>query len=145
MVWLIRKWLESSGDYESHEELAVVTKAVEQAKAEYRQSASPVSVQAREIVYGIVPRHLLSNRTTRTGLDQQVQQMLDDGCDQRGIALALEEWTNRPDAYPGHLPHIYSELLRQRTAKPKQSPANAKMQGWLEAGARTQAALERQQ
>lgn len=92
-----------------------------------------VDVDARRVVLDNVPRHLLSNTVTRTGLEQQVQQMTKDGCDPRGITLALQEWTNRPDAYPGHLPHIYTELLRQRTARPK-SKVDDKVRGWLELG-----------
>ena len=91
------------------------------------------SVDARKVVLDNVPRHLLSNSKTRTGLEEQVQQMTVDGCDPRGIVLSLQEWVNRPDAYPGHLPHIYTELLRARTARPK-SKTDDKVQGWIDLG-----------
>lgn len=143
MIWLIRKWLEKDADYQNCEEAALVLASEKQVKEAYRQNPSGVSPRAREIVFGCVPRHLLSNRGTRTGLDQQVQQMIDDGCDQRGIAMALEEWVNRPDAYPGHLPHIYNELLRQRMARPKSKPAVDNVRGWLELGKQMQAEHDR--
>lgn len=93
----------------------------------------PTSVGARGIVLDNVPRHLLSNSRVRAGLEEQVQQMMKDECDPRGIVLALQEWANRPDAYPGHLPHIYTELLKARSARPR-STVTDKVAGWLELG-----------
>lgn len=97
------------------------------------QRASAVALEARRMVQGNVPRHLLSNSRVRAGLEEQVRQMMKDECDPRGIVLALQEWANRPDAYPGHLPHIYTELLKARTARPK-STVTDKVAGWLELG-----------
>jgi len=73
-----------------------------------------VSVEVRSLVQGNVDRPLLSNKVTRKGLEEVVAAMLVDDCDPRGIALSLQEWCARPDAYPGHLPHIYTELLKRR-------------------------------
>lgn len=71
------------------------------------------SVEVRTLVQGNVDRPLLSNKVTRKGLEEAVAAMLADDCDPRGIALSLQEWCARPDAYPGHLPHIYTELLKR--------------------------------
>lgn len=69
--------------------------------------------------------------------------MMKDECDPRGIVLALQEWANRPDAYPGHLPHIYTELLKERTARPKsRSKVEDKVRGYLELGAQMKAERE---
>ena len=107
------------------------------------QRESAVSLEARRMVLGNVPRHLLSNSRVRAGLEEQVQQMMKDECDPRGIVLALQEWANRPDAYPGHLPHIYTELLKERTARPKsRSKVEDKVRGYLELGAQMKAERE---
>lgn len=88
-----------------------------------------VSVDAREIVHGHIPVHRLRNSTLRSGLYNFTQQMINDGLDQRGIELSLDEFNNRPKAHPGDLPRIYDELLRQRTARPR-SGADAKDMEW---------------
>ena len=98
------------------------------------QADPVVTVDAKRVVHEYVPRHLLSNTKTRNGLYENVQQMIKDGCVPNGIIASLQEWANRPDAFPGHLPHIYTELARQVTARPKRSKVDEKVQGWLDMG-----------
>ena len=71
------------------------------------------SPAARKLVMDNLPRHVLSVSRQRAALEQQVDEMLASGCSPVGIAFALQEWVARPDQYPGHLPHIYSELARR--------------------------------
>lgn len=133
LIWVLRNMIES--DSKSPVRVSECpSAALERIPAPLPSNAIAVTTNARRLVLDNVPRHLLSNTRTRTGLEEQVQQMIVDGCDPRGIVLALQEWVNRPDAYPGHLPHIYTELLRQRTAKPKRSKVDDKVLGWLELG-----------
>ena len=126
--WVIRNALDS------WETPTVVSDAKELVRVSECPTAAQVAlVEARRMVLGNVPRHLLSNTRVRAGLEEQVQQMMADGCDPRGIILSLQEWANRPDAYPGHLPHIYTELLKARSARPR-STVTDKVAGWLELG-----------
>lgn len=150
LIWVLRQFVEKGSDYTSWEECGAVMEAEQEAKQKFRADLPavrepirpvPVAPEARRLVIENVPRHLLSSPVTRKGLDEQVEQMLANECDPRGIVLSLQEWVNRPDAYPGHLPHIYTELLKQRTARPK-SKVDDNVQGWLDLGRQMKAQRE---
>ncbi len=70
-----------------------------------------VTIQAREIVHSVVKGALL--KANKNGLYANTQKLLDDGATPAQLQAVLEEWIHRTDAYPGHLPHIYTELAKR--------------------------------
>lgn len=119
----------SKGDLKEQKDPVVTNRGTSLAKQ--NGAGSPA---ARKLVMDNLPRHILSVSRQRAALEQQVDEMLASGCLPGGIALTLQEWMSRPDQYPGHLPHIYSELARR--AENRQSvvpPPPTKAESFLNA------------
>jgi hypothetical protein len=72
-----------------------------------------VTASARELVHHSVPGPIIRSRSVRDGLYGHTQRLLDDGATPDQLEATLAEWSNRVDVYPGHLPHVYSELARR--------------------------------
>jgi hypothetical protein len=70
-----------------------------------------VTVEAREIVHSVVKGALL--KANKDGLYAHTQKLLEDGATPGQLRAVLEEWSHRTDVYPGHLPHIYTELAKR--------------------------------
>lgn len=71
-----------------------------------------VSTEVRAAVQASVPAVVLRARRTRDGLFGHTQRLFDDGATIDQLMATLSVWSRRTDAYPGHLPHIYTELAR---------------------------------
>ena len=71
-----------------------------------------VSDAVRAAVQTSVPAAVLRARRTRDGLFGHAQMLFDDGATIDQLMATLNAWAKRTDAYPGHLPHIYTELAR---------------------------------
>jgi hypothetical protein len=72
-----------------------------------------VAPEVRELVHDVLPTAVLRARATRDGLYGHSQQLADDGATENELRATLAEWCNRTDAFPGHLPRIYTELARK--------------------------------
>ena len=71
-----------------------------------------MSDAVRAAVQTSVPAAVLRARRTRDGLFGHAQMLFDDGATIDQLMATLNVWAKRTDAYPGHLPHIYTELAR---------------------------------
>jgi hypothetical protein len=86
-----------------------------------RDGTIAVSVQAREIVHSVVGGAVL--KANRDGLYGHTQNLLDAGATAEQLQAVLTEWSRRTDVYPGHLPHIYTELAKRANGASSSSTA----------------------
>lgn len=74
-----------------------------------------VPAEARNLVVSVLPKNIARNHTTRWGLEIQVATLLNNGTEPSDVEAALREWINTPDVYPGHLPHICTEIIKRKS------------------------------
>ena len=72
-----------------------------------------VTDEVRGVVQSAVKPAVLRARATREGLMGHAQLLFDDGATVDELRVTLGEWCNRTDVFPGHLPHVYSDLARR--------------------------------
>jgi hypothetical protein len=70
-----------------------------------------VSVEAREVVHAVLSGAVL--KANKKGLYGNAQKLLDAGATPEQVHATLVEWSRRTDVYPGHLPHIFTELSKR--------------------------------
>lgn len=92
-----------------------------------RDSTIAVTNETRTIVHAIVKGAVL--KANRDGLYGHTQKLLDDGATPEQMHAVLEEWSRRPDAYPGHIPHIYTEMAKRAAGGSDRRP-QSKSRDW---------------
>ncbi|QIS17307.1 hypothetical protein [Nocardia terpenica] len=67
-------------------------------------------------------------QVVRTGLARKVGELLAGGTEAADVAAALRAWLTKPNAGAGLLPHLVADVIKARTAPPKVSTTNQRVQ-----------------
>lgn len=89
-----------------------------------------VPAEARTLVRQAVPASVWGNTKTRWGLETQTATLLNGGADESDVRAALQTWVATPDVYPGHLPHIFTEVIKRQTNGRTLQGADKKAAEW---------------
>jgi hypothetical protein len=89
-----------------------------------------IPAEANELVKAAVPASVWGNQKTRWGLLTQTATLLNGGADEADVRAALQTWVSTPDVYPGHLPHMMTEVIKRRTNGRTLQGADKKAADW---------------
>ena len=89
-----------------------------------------IPAEANELVKAAVPASVWGNQKPRWGLLTQTATLLNGGADEGDVRAALQTWVSTPDVYPGHLPHMMTEVIKKRTNGRTLQGADKKAAGW---------------
>jgi hypothetical protein len=92
------------------------------------------STGARSLVQSVIPRHYPRGEIMK--LAAKTTELLSEGTPAADIESALRLWLTKPNAGPGLLPGLVSEVIKNREApangtRPGRSTVDTKVEGWL--------------
>ncbi|MGR6521868.1 hypothetical protein ACU5JM_09570 [Rhodococcus erythropolis] len=88
-----------------------------------------VPIDAWTIVRRVIPAEHSS--ATKTSLALEVSALLKQGTTETDVTAALEIWLGKPGLGPKVLPHLLSDVIRDRTAPPTSRGAPSKAESWM--------------
>lgn len=110
---------------------------VDALRGQERGLSDPVNISANRLVATLIPSNTPS--AVKTALRLAASQLIvADGMSSEVVAESLRRWQSKPDAGPGLLPHIASQVQREATA-PAGGP-KSKLRDWSQLAAEVRAA-----